>query len=105
MIKQIIENCIWNSSIPEYERYDRANKQEVVDLLSVCWKLYYEDEDEMKFNTVELRDLWFWVKMRILEELTKRGDSKSARLMSRELNANSRKMQNREYAQQSIYEV
>ena len=105
MIKQIIENCVWNSSIPELERSDRANKEEVAELLNVCWKMYYIDEDEMEISTIELRDLWFWVKMRILEELTKNGDSKSARLLSRELNTNITKMVNRKYRQQSIYEV
>lgn len=96
-VEDAITKIVVDSDIPSGRRVD------VIDLFKLSWQIYYEQGKDVYFETPELRDMWFYIKVYLLSKLVSYTNLKAIDKMSHELNVNAKKFENHLYRTKYVY--
>lgn len=95
MVREEIKRIVDGSDIPY------SIREGVVNLFEHCFIEYYQKKKDIHFDTVELRDLWFYLKIMLLGKLAPHED-RAYSLLNRELKMNAQKFLNNKYMVQDL---
>lgn len=85
MYREEIENIMMDADIPVNSKY------QTIALFELLFEDYWMNGNDAQFESIQLRDLWWFVKIQILSKIVNLQNEKAYKLLSRELNLNAKK--------------
>lgn len=90
-VREEIEKALEETDLNKWD------KDMLIDFFDKVWIRFYEEGQDTTFDTIELRDFWFYLKVICLSKLVDWNNLKAIGILKGELDRNAKKYENRQY--------